>query len=74
MDFFSFSTQMFLTKRQNENNSQRKPDDLDLSFFFLHLLPYDSNAVGGKLAYKRMLDLKQEFKNTLPHGIKKEYT
>ena len=43
-------------------------------FFFLHLLPYDSNAVGGKLAYKRMLDLKQEFKNTLPHGIKKEYT
>lgn len=41
---------------------------------FFYTFCHMTEAVGGKLAYKRMLDLKQEFKNTLPHGIKKEYT
>lgn len=51
---------MFLTEGQNENNSERQPDGLDVSLFTA--FSCNSKSVSGeKIASKRVLDLQQEF-------------
>ena len=62
---------MFLTEGQNENNSERKPDGLNLSL--LTAFACDSKSASGeKIASEGVLDLRQESSDTLPHDIQKE--